>query len=54
MGNYESDRKAVLEASLWLCEHGFFGSTRGTGGNVSVRIGGDSLMAVTPSSVKVS
>jgi L-ribulose-5-phosphate 4-epimerase len=52
MGNYESERKAVLEACLWLCEHGFFGSTRGTGGNVSARIEGGSLMAVTPSSVK--
>jgi L-ribulose-5-phosphate 4-epimerase len=52
MGNYDSDRKAVLEASLWLSEHGFFGSSRGTGGNVSARIEGDHLMAVTPSSVK--
>lgn len=52
MATYESDRKAVLEASLWLCEHGFFGSSRGTGGNVSARIEGDRLIAVTPSSVK--
>jgi ribulose-5-phosphate 4-epimerase/fuculose-1-phosphate aldolase len=52
MGKYDSERKAVLEASLWLSEHGFFGSTRGTGGNVSVRIEDDSLMAVTPSSLK--
>lgn len=52
MATYESDRKAVLEASLWLCEHGFFGSSRGTGGNVSARIEGERLIAVTPSSVK--
>ena len=52
MGKFESYRQAVLEASLWLSDHGYFGSTRGTGGNVSVRIEQDSLMAVTPSSVK--
>jgi len=52
MGNYDSERKAVLEASLWLSEHGFFGSARGTGGNVSVCIEGERLIAVTPSSVK--
>jgi glutamate-1-semialdehyde 2,1-aminomutase len=52
MGNYDTERKAVLEASLWLSDNGFFGSLRGTGGNVSVRIGDERLMAITPSSVK--
>jgi glutamate-1-semialdehyde 2,1-aminomutase len=52
MGKFDSYRQAVLEASLWLSEHGYFGSIRGTGGNVSMRIEGESLMAVTPSSVK--
>lgn len=52
MGQYDRYRQEVLEASLWLSDHGFFGSSRGTGGNVSVRIEGTSLMAVTPSSVK--
>ncbi len=52
MGKHDSYRQAVLEASLWLSDHGYFGSTRGTGGNVSIRIPDDSLMAVTPSSVK--
>jgi ribulose-5-phosphate 4-epimerase/fuculose-1-phosphate aldolase len=52
MGKYDSERQMVLEASCWLSEHGFFGSMRGTGGNVSVRIEEDSLMAVTPSSLK--
>jgi glutamate-1-semialdehyde 2,1-aminomutase len=52
MGKFDSHRQAVLEASLWLSEHGFFGSMRGTGGNVSVRIEDDSLMAITPSSIK--
>jgi ribulose-5-phosphate 4-epimerase/fuculose-1-phosphate aldolase len=52
MGRFDSYRQEVLEASLWLSEHGYFGSVRGTGGNMSVRIQDDSLMAVTPSSVK--
>ncbi|OPL16735.1 MAG: hypothetical protein AVO39_00135 [delta proteobacterium MLS_D] len=52
MSVYETYQKEVLQAGLWLSEHGFFGSLRGTGGNVSVRIAGEDLMAVTPSSVK--
>jgi ribulose-5-phosphate 4-epimerase/fuculose-1-phosphate aldolase len=52
MGLYDQYQKEVLQTSLWLSEHGYFGSLRGTGGNVSVRIDGKDLMAVTPSSVK--
>jgi L-ribulose-5-phosphate 4-epimerase len=52
MGTYDKYKKEVLETSLWLSEHGYFGSLRGTGGNVSVRIDGKDMMAVTPSSVK--
>ena len=44
-------KKEFLEASLWLAQHGYFGSHRGTGGNVSVRIDG-TTMAITPSSVR--
>jgi len=51
MKKYRDAKKAVLEASLWLMEHGFFGSERGTGGNVSARIDA-SAMAITPSSVR--
>jgi ribulose-5-phosphate 4-epimerase/fuculose-1-phosphate aldolase len=49
---YDQYKKEVLETSLWLSDHGYFGSLRGTGGNVSLRIEGKELMAVTPSSVK--
>lgn len=52
MGSYDQYKKEVLETSLWLSDHGYFGSLRGTGGNVSVRINDKDLMAVTPSSVK--
>lgn len=51
MTKYESHKKEVLEASLWLSAHGYFGSLRGSGGNVSVRVN-DAAMAITPSWVK--
>ncbi len=52
MGLYDQYQREVLETSLWLSDHGYFGSLRGTGGNVSVRIPDQELMAITPSSVK--
>ena len=51
MTKYESYKKEVLEAILWLSEQGYLGSQRGSGGNVSVRIS-ETVMAITPSSVK--
>lgn len=51
MKKYESYKKYVLEASLWLSAEGYFGSQKGSGGNVSVKIS-ESVMAITPSSVK--
>lgn len=51
MTQYENDKKNVLDASLWLSEQGYFGSHRGSGGNVSVRLN-NNAMAITPSSVK--
>lgn len=50
---YGKEREDVLEASLWLSEQGYFGSHRGTGGNVSIRVG-EAAMAITPSSVRYS
>lgn len=51
MTKYESYKKDVLQASQWLFEHGYFGSQRGSGGNVSIRVD-ETMLAVTPSSVK--
>ncbi len=51
MDIYDDSRKDVLEACLWLWKQGYFGALRGTGGNVSVRIGGRDAMAVTPTSI---
>ncbi|MBN1380550.1 MAG: class II aldolase/adducin family protein [Deltaproteobacteria bacterium] len=51
MAMYDHEKKAVLETSRWLSEQGYFGTHRGTGGNVSLRAG-TSAMVITPSSVK--
>jgi len=48
---YKTYKKEVLNAGMWLSQHGYFGSLRGSGGNVSARID-DTTMAITPSGVK--
>ncbi|MBI5896538.1 MAG: class II aldolase/adducin family protein, partial [Desulfobacterales bacterium] len=50
MTTYETCKKDVLAASLWLSEQGYFGSLRGSGGNVSMR-GDKESMVITPSSL---
>lgn len=52
MERYDGCRQGVLSASLWLSGHGYFGTPRGTGGNVSVRVGGEDAMAITPSGAR--
>ena len=49
MGEWDQQRKAVLDCAKWMSEHGYFGGYRGSGGNISVRIGNQSMLAVTPS-----
>jgi L-fuculose-phosphate aldolase len=48
--DYTSHKKTVLTAGIWLSENGFFGTRRGTGGNVSLRIKNRELLAITPTS----
>jgi len=43
-------QESVLAAGKWLSENGFFGTRRGTGGNVSLRIENHNLLAITPTS----
>ena len=47
---YLSYQKSVLEAGNWLSQNGFFGTRRGTGGNVSLRIEDTETLAITPTS----
>ena len=51
MNEYKSYQQEVLQAAQWLYQEGYFGSQRGSGGNVSVRVS-ETIMAITPSSVK--
>ena len=48
--SYSPFRKSVLDAGKWLSENGFFGTRRGTGGNVSLRIAEKEILAITPTS----
>ncbi len=50
MSKYDPYKKEVLACTQWLSVNGYFGALRGTGGNVSVRIEGEPVVAVTPSS----
>ncbi|HNY49324.1 MAG TPA: class II aldolase/adducin family protein [Smithella sp.] len=51
MSEYRKYKQDVLDATQWLYQEGYFGSQRGSGGNVSVRVR-ETVMAITPSSVK--
>ena len=48
MSQFEPEKHAVLEATHWLAEHACLGK-RSSGGNVSIRIGGQDAIAITPS-----
>jgi L-ribulose-5-phosphate 4-epimerase len=49
MGKWDRERKAVLDCAKWMSEHGYFGGYRGSGGNISMRIGRQRILAITPS-----
>jgi L-ribulose-5-phosphate 4-epimerase len=51
-GKYIGYKKDVLNACLWLSQQGYLGSLKGSTGNVSVRIDGETSMAITPTGVK--
>ena len=42
MGEWDQEKKAVLDCAKWMSEHGYFGGYRGSGGNISARIGSES------------
>ena len=49
MGKFDKDKKAIIKCARWLSEHGFFGCLRGSGGNISVKLDTDNMIAITPS-----
>jgi L-ribulose-5-phosphate 4-epimerase len=48
MSKYDSVRREVLDSSRWLAEHGYLGQLS-SGGNISVRVPGEKIVAITPS-----
>jgi glutamate-1-semialdehyde 2,1-aminomutase len=48
MSNYDSIRREVLNSSRWLAEHGLLGQLS-SGGNISLRMPGEKILAITPS-----
>jgi len=48
MNNYDAIRQQVLDYSCKLAEHGYL---KGTGGNVSIRVPGANILAITPSNL---
>ena len=42
-------RTHIIDCCRWLCRHGYFGSLLSAGGNVSVRIPDEPVLAITPS-----
>lgn len=51
MDTYVSIKQEVLESALWLSHNNYFGSHLSSGGNVSARVPGENLFAITPTSV---
>lgn len=50
MGKFEKDKQDILKCARWLSEHGYFGCLRGSGGNISVKIQNENVIAITPTS----
>lgn len=50
MGKFEKDKQDILKCARWLSEHGYFGCLRGSGGNISVKINDENIIAITPTS----
>jgi glutamate-1-semialdehyde 2,1-aminomutase len=48
MGEWDQQRKDVLDCAKWMSEQGYFGGRRGSGGNISIRIGTRPILAITP------
>jgi ribulose-5-phosphate 4-epimerase/fuculose-1-phosphate aldolase len=48
MGNFDSIKREVLDSSRWLSEHGYLGQLS-SGGNISVNVPGEKIVAITPS-----
>ena len=48
MSKYDELKREVLDSGIWLAEHGYLGELT-SGGNLSVRLAGEDVVAITPS-----
>lgn len=48
MSNYGGIKREIMDSSRWLSEHGYLGQLS-SGGNISVRVPGENIVAITPS-----
>jgi ribulose-5-phosphate 4-epimerase/fuculose-1-phosphate aldolase len=48
MSNYSSMKREIMDSSRWLSEHGYLGELS-SGGNISIRVPGENIVAITPS-----
>ncbi len=48
MVKYDELKREVLDSGIWLAEHGYLGELT-SGGNISVRLPGEDVVAITPS-----
>ena len=48
MGQFDKQKQAIVKCARWLSENGYFGCVRGSGGNISVKLNPQFVMAVTP------
>ncbi len=49
MSPFGKHKQAIVKCARWLSEHGYFGCVRGSGGNISVKLNTQFMMAITPS-----
>jgi L-ribulose-5-phosphate 4-epimerase len=48
MSKYDSIKREIIDSTRWLSEHGYLGQLS-SGGNISVRVPGEKIIAITPS-----
>jgi glutamate-1-semialdehyde 2,1-aminomutase len=48
MSKYDSVKCEIIDSTRWLSEHGYLGQLS-SGGNISVRVPGENIVAITPS-----
>jgi glutamate-1-semialdehyde 2,1-aminomutase len=48
MKNYDNIKREIIDSAQWLSKHGYLGQLS-SGGNISLRVPGEKIVAITPS-----